>query len=66
MPDNNPASKAVGETAPLVLVLCADPKESGDQDQQRLLSARCRLGHAAADAGCSCRGAWYLLGGLVR
>jgi nitroreductase len=32
MPASNPARKAVGETAPLVLVLCADPKESGDQD----------------------------------
>jgi nitroreductase len=32
MPGKNPARKAVGETAPLVLVLCADPKESGDQD----------------------------------
>jgi nitroreductase len=34
MPDNNPARKAVGETAPLVLVLCADPDESGDQDKK--------------------------------
>jgi len=34
MPDNNPARRAVGETAPLVLVLCADPKESGDQDEK--------------------------------
>jgi nitroreductase len=34
MPDNNPARKAVGETAPLVLVLCADPQESGDQDHK--------------------------------
>jgi len=34
MPDNNPAKRAVGETAPLVLVLCADPKESGDQDEK--------------------------------
>jgi len=32
MPSNNPARKAVGETAPLVLVLCADPQESGVQD----------------------------------
>ncbi|MDZ4131820.1 MAG: nitroreductase family protein [Dethiobacteria bacterium] len=32
MPASNPAVKAVGETAPVVLVLCADPKESGDQD----------------------------------
>lgn len=32
MPDNNPAKKAVGETAPVVVVLCANPKESGDQD----------------------------------
>jgi nitroreductase len=32
MPSSNPALKAVGETAPVVLVLCADPKESGDQD----------------------------------
>ncbi len=32
MPANNPAVKAVGQTAPLVLVLCADPKESGNPD----------------------------------
>ncbi|MDW7739153.1 MAG: nitroreductase family protein [Bacillota bacterium] len=32
MPDNNPAKKAVGQTAPVVLVICADPKESGVQD----------------------------------
>jgi nitroreductase len=32
MPSGNPAVKAVGETAPIVLVLCADPEESGDQD----------------------------------
>ncbi len=32
MPEDNPARKAVGETAPVVLVLCADPRESGDQD----------------------------------
>jgi len=32
MPKSNPAKRAVGETAPLVLVLCADPKESGDHD----------------------------------
>ena len=32
MPDDNPARKAVGETAPIVLVLCADPKASGYQD----------------------------------
>jgi len=34
MPANNPARKAVGETAPLVLVLCADPQQSGDQDRK--------------------------------
>lgn len=34
MPDSNPAKKAVGEKAPLVLVLCADPTESGDQDNK--------------------------------
>ncbi len=34
MPANNPARKAVGETAPLVLVICADPAESGDQDDK--------------------------------
>lgn len=34
MPGNNPARKAVGETAPLVIVLCANPKESGDQDSK--------------------------------
>ncbi len=32
MPDNNPAKRAVGETAPLVIVLCADPSESGNAD----------------------------------
>lgn len=32
MPPDNPAIRAVGETAPVVLVLCADPKESGNQD----------------------------------
>ncbi len=32
MPDNNPAKRAVGETAPIVLVLCADPEASGKQD----------------------------------
>lgn len=34
MPPDNPAIKAVGETAPLVVVLCADPKQSGYQDQK--------------------------------
>jgi nitroreductase len=34
MPTNNPARKAVGETAPMVLVLCADPQESGFQDSK--------------------------------
>jgi nitroreductase len=32
MPSDNPAVKAVGETAPIVLVLCADPAKSGNQD----------------------------------
>ena len=32
MPDSNPAQKAVGETAPVVIVLCADPEASGKQD----------------------------------
>ncbi len=32
MPEKNPARRAVGETAPLVLVLCANPSESGRQD----------------------------------
>lgn len=32
MPTDNPAIKAVGETAPVVIVVCADPKESGLQD----------------------------------
>ncbi len=32
MPEKNPAKKAVGETAPVVLVLCADPAASGFQD----------------------------------
>lgn len=32
MPKSNPAKRAVGVTAPLVLVLCADPKESGIHD----------------------------------
>jgi len=34
MPENNPARKAVGETAPVVIVLCADPTESGKQDDK--------------------------------
>lgn len=34
MPDNNPAKKAVGEMAPTVLVLCADPKASGNIDSK--------------------------------
>ncbi len=32
MPKDNPARRAVGETAPLVIVLCADPEASGKQD----------------------------------
>ncbi len=32
MPESNPARKAVGETAPAVIVLCADPEASGKQD----------------------------------
>ncbi len=32
MPAKNPAVRAVGETAPLVIVVCADPQESGHQD----------------------------------
>jgi len=32
MPKSNPAKRAVGVTAPLVLVLCADPRESGIHD----------------------------------
>lgn len=32
LPHRNPAKRAVGETAPLVLVLCADPEGSGIQD----------------------------------
>lgn len=32
MPKDNPARKAVGETAPVVIVLCADPEASGKQD----------------------------------
>ncbi len=32
MPEKNPARKAVAETAPVVIVLCADPKASGKQD----------------------------------
>jgi len=32
MPEKNPARKAVGQTAPAVVVLCADPKKSGKQD----------------------------------
>ena len=34
MPDKNPAKKAVGETAPIVIVLCADPVASGKQDNK--------------------------------
>jgi len=32
MPESNPARRAVTETAPLVIVLCADPQASGDKD----------------------------------
>jgi len=32
LPEGNPAAEAVGETAPLVIVLCANPKESGLHD----------------------------------
>lgn len=32
LPEQNPAVKAIGETAPVVLVLCADPRESGLHD----------------------------------
>ncbi len=32
MPSDNPALKAVRDTAPVVLVLCADPEASGKQD----------------------------------
>ncbi len=32
MPDSNPAKTAVKETAPLVIVLCADSLASGNQD----------------------------------
>ena len=32
MPENNPARRAVGETAPIVIVLCADTEGSGDKD----------------------------------
>ena len=34
MPSDNPAVRAVGEMAPIVLVLCADPKKSGHQDNK--------------------------------
>lgn len=30
MPASNPSKKAIGEMAPAVVVLCADPKRSGD------------------------------------
>ncbi len=32
MPESNPARMAVGETAPIVIVLCADTEGSGDKD----------------------------------
>ncbi len=32
MPESNPARKSIGQTAPAVIVLCADPKASGHQD----------------------------------
>jgi len=32
MPESNPARKAVGQTAPVVIVLCAEPSQSGKQD----------------------------------
>lgn len=32
VPENNPARKAVEQTAPAVIVLCADPEASGKQD----------------------------------
>lgn len=32
MPSGNPAVRAVGETAPVTIVLCANPNESGHQD----------------------------------
>jgi len=34
VPDKNPAIKAIGQTAPAVIVLCADPKASGQQDNK--------------------------------
>lgn len=34
VPDKNPAIKAIGQTAPVVIVLCADPKASGQQDNK--------------------------------
>jgi len=32
MPESNPARKAIGQAAPAVIVLCADPEASGKQD----------------------------------
>ncbi len=32
LPETNPARRAIGETAPVVIVLCADPEASGLQD----------------------------------
>mgnify|MGYP001124973505 CR=1 FL=1 len=32
MPETNPARKAVGQTAPVVIVVCANPDESGKKD----------------------------------
>jgi nitroreductase len=34
VPDSNPAKRAVTETAPVVVVLCADPQGSGNQDNK--------------------------------
>ncbi len=32
LPETNPARRAIGQTAPVVIVLCADTGASGDQD----------------------------------
>jgi nitroreductase len=65
MPSDNPAVRAVGEMAPIVIVLCADPKESGNQDGKGyyLLDAGLALQQlmlaAHAEGLATCWVAWF-------
>ena len=34
LPEGNPARRAVGQQAPVVIILCADPLKSGDNDSK--------------------------------